>query len=91
MGVYRDISERKQAEETLRAKDAELFAAAEIQARLLPQESPQVPGFDIAGRLLSRRSRGRRPFRLSLAARRIAAAGDGRCQRPRNWTGHRCG
>ncbi len=50
MGVYRDVSERKQAEAALRAKNAELFAAAEIQARLLPQESPQVPGFDIAGR-----------------------------------------
>ncbi len=50
MGVYRDISERKQAEARLRAKDAELFAAAEIQAHLLPQESPQVAGFEIAGR-----------------------------------------
>ncbi len=50
MGVYRDISERKQAQAALRAKEAELFAAAGIQDRLLPQESPQVPGFDIAGR-----------------------------------------
>lgn len=50
MGVYRDVTERKRAAERLRLKDAELLAAAEIQARLLPQESPRLPGFDIAGR-----------------------------------------
>jgi PAS domain S-box-containing protein len=50
MGVYQDITKRKLAEDRLRAKDAELLAAAEIQAHLLPQESPQLPGFDIAGR-----------------------------------------
>ncbi|MCU0979072.1 MAG: PAS domain S-box protein [Pirellulaceae bacterium] len=49
MGVYQDISERKQAEAT----DAELLAAAGIQAYLLPHESPQVEGFDIAGRCYS--------------------------------------
>ncbi len=50
MAVYRDITDRKQAEEKLRANDAELSAAAEIQAHLLPQEPPRLPGFDIAGR-----------------------------------------
>lgn len=50
MAVCRDISERKQNEAVLRAKNAELFAAAEIQSRLLPQHAPQVTGFDIAGR-----------------------------------------
>jgi PAS domain S-box-containing protein len=50
MAVCRDITERKQNEAALRAKNAELFAAAEIQARLLPQHSPQVAGLDIAGR-----------------------------------------
>lgn len=50
MAVCRDISERKRNEAVLRAKNAELLAAAEIQARLLPQHAPQVPGFDIAGR-----------------------------------------
>ncbi len=50
MGVYRDVTERKLAEKRLRAKDSELLAAAEIQAHLLPQESPRVPGFEIAGR-----------------------------------------
>lgn len=50
MGVYRDVTQRRQAEARLRAKDAELLAAAEIQAHLLPQKAPQVPGFDIAGR-----------------------------------------
>jgi PAS domain S-box-containing protein len=49
MAVYRDVTERKQTAERLRANDTELLAAAEIQAHLLPQESPQVPGFDIAG------------------------------------------
>lgn len=50
MGMYRDVTERKQAEARLRVKDAESIAAAEIQTHLLPQEAPQVPGFDIAGR-----------------------------------------
>lgn len=49
VGVTTDITERKKAEAALRANYAELFAAAEIQDRLLPQEAPQVPGFDIAG------------------------------------------
>lgn len=48
MGIYRDISDRRQVEENLRAKDAELFVAAEIQSRLLPQQAPEIPGFDIA-------------------------------------------
>jgi PAS domain S-box-containing protein len=47
---HQHIADRKIAEERLRAKDAELLAAAEIQAHLLPQETPQISGFDIAGR-----------------------------------------
>lgn len=50
VGIVQDISERKRAEEKLRANEAKLLAAAEIQAHLLPQESPRLPGFDIAGR-----------------------------------------
>ena len=53
MGVYRDVTERKQTESKFRTQTAELLAAAEIQARLLPQESPRMPGFDIAGRCYS--------------------------------------
>ncbi len=49
MGVYQDITQRKQADAQLRANNAELLAAAEIQAHLLPQEPPQLEGFDIAG------------------------------------------
>jgi len=47
---HQHIADSKRAEERLQAKDAELFAAAEIQAHLLPQETPQISGFDIAGR-----------------------------------------
>ena len=53
MGVYRDITDRKKAELAVRTADAELLAAAGIQAYLLPHESPQVKGFDIAGRCYS--------------------------------------
>ena len=37
-------------EESLRVREAQLLAAAEIQRQLLPQQSPVVPGLDIAGR-----------------------------------------
>lgn len=50
MAVYRDVTERKRADEKLRANEAKLLAAAEIQTFLLPQDSPRIPGFDIAGR-----------------------------------------
>lgn len=48
-GVVEDISRRKQAEETLREREAHLLAAQGIQARLWPKESPSLPGYDIAG------------------------------------------
>ena len=41
MGVYRDITDRKQAEDKLRAKEAELFAAAEIQALCCRRNHPK--------------------------------------------------
>lgn len=48
-GVVEDITERKQAEDELWQKEAQLLAAQKIQERLLPQAALVLPGFDIAG------------------------------------------
>lgn len=40
---------RQQAERRLRAAHEEVRVAREIQQRLLPRQSPKLPGFDIAG------------------------------------------
>lgn len=50
VGSHLDITDRKQSEDRLRKQEVQLLAAAEIQQQLLPQEPPQLPGFDIAGR-----------------------------------------
>jgi len=42
--------QRQETEEALRAKEAQLIAAAEIQEFLLPKDSVTLPGFSIAGR-----------------------------------------
>jgi PAS domain S-box-containing protein len=42
--------QRKEAEDSVRQKEAQLIAAAEIQKALLPEESVALPGFSIAGR-----------------------------------------
>jgi PAS domain S-box-containing protein len=49
VGSHIDISERKLAEERLREKETQLRAAQSIQEHLLPDRSPDIPGFDIAG------------------------------------------
>ncbi|MBM3298351.1 MAG: SpoIIE family protein phosphatase, partial [Deltaproteobacteria bacterium] len=50
--IYRDITERKRAEEArLRAKE-EARMARHIQMNLLPKFDPNIPGYDIAGRNL---------------------------------------
>ena len=49
-GSHLDITERKRLERTLVEKEAELLAAAEIQACLLPHSPPEIPGFEVAGR-----------------------------------------
>ena len=50
VGSHLDITDRRRGEERLRTQEVQLLAAAEIQRQLLPQQSPDLPGFDIAGR-----------------------------------------
>ncbi|UCH83266.1 MAG: PAS domain S-box protein [Candidatus Latescibacterota bacterium] len=49
VGSHIDISERKIAEEMLRDRETQLRAAQTIQQHLLPDKSPRIDGFDIAG------------------------------------------
>jgi len=47
--IYRDITERKKAEEVRIRSQEEARMAREIQLNLLPKSNPDIPGFDIAG------------------------------------------
>jgi serine phosphatase RsbU (regulator of sigma subunit) len=47
--LRRQIQRRRQAEQALRQREAQMLAAQQIQERLLPAGPPQLPGFDIAG------------------------------------------
>ncbi len=47
---FRDISERKRAENELREKEEQFRVAREIQQHLFPKCAPAVDGLDIAGR-----------------------------------------
>jgi len=47
--AVRDITERKRMEQSLREREAQLLAAKRIQQHLLPQRSPEIPCFEIAG------------------------------------------
>jgi PAS domain S-box-containing protein len=48
-GSHIDITARKEAEDALHDKEAQLRAAQRIQEHLLPDKAPSIPGFDIAG------------------------------------------
>jgi sigma-B regulation protein RsbU (phosphoserine phosphatase) len=49
VGFIRDITERKRAERELRENKEQFRVAREIQQRLFPKCSPDLPGFNIAG------------------------------------------
>jgi PAS domain S-box-containing protein len=49
-GSHLDITDRKSMEQKLRVQLAQLIAAEEMQSHLLPEASPEVPGFEIAGK-----------------------------------------
>lgn len=48
--IYRDITERKKAEEVRIRLKEEARMARNIQTNLLPKGNPSIPGYDIAGR-----------------------------------------
>ncbi len=59
ISIFRDINQRKKAEADLRESELrryqlqlELVYAAEIQAKLLPRNYPEIPGFDVSARCL---------------------------------------
>jgi sigma-B regulation protein RsbU (phosphoserine phosphatase) len=65
IGIIRDISERKKAEEALRESEmrryqmqVELVYAAEVQKKLLPRSYPHIPAFDVAAQCLPARQVG---------------------------------
>ncbi|HCA80630.1 MAG TPA: hypothetical protein DEP53_12955 [Bacteroidetes bacterium] len=48
--IYRDITERKKAEEARIRSQEEARMARNIQINLLPKTGPGIPGYDLAGR-----------------------------------------
>ena len=51
-GLIEDVTDRRSAENALMHHTIQLAAAQEIQRRLLPQSTPQIPGTEIAGVLI---------------------------------------
>ena len=49
VSIFRDVTERRQANRELRHSREEFAAAREVQQRLFPKSAPKLPGFDIAG------------------------------------------
>jgi sigma-B regulation protein RsbU (phosphoserine phosphatase) len=50
--IYRDITERKKAEEARIRREEEARTARNIQMNFLPKSNPEIPGYDIAGKSL---------------------------------------
>jgi len=48
-GILAGAIRRKRTEKTLHEREFQLFAAQAIQQRLLPNDAPALPGFDVAG------------------------------------------
>jgi PAS domain S-box-containing protein len=51
--IYRDITERKKAEEVRIRLKEESRMARNIQTNLLPKSNPEIPGYDLAGKNIS--------------------------------------
>ncbi|MHB8898417.1 MAG: PP2C family protein-serine/threonine phosphatase [Thermoguttaceae bacterium] len=51
-GLIEDVTDRKSVEGALMHQTMQLTAAQEIQRRLLPQRTPQIPGAQVAGMLI---------------------------------------
>jgi PAS domain S-box-containing protein len=49
VGSHIDFTARKEAEDALHDREAQLRVAQTIQEHLLPDKAPEVPGFDFAG------------------------------------------
>jgi hypothetical protein len=66
VGSHLDITHRKQIEEALRQREAQLIAAQRIREYILSHDAPRIPVLDVAGQSLE--SAGRCPRRTGFFA-----------------------